>query len=401
MNPHPFLLRAVLVFLSFTSLLFSSACSELYALREIKTKQDEQIHNLSAQLSAKSDENARLAAQMESDSNALKRQLEASRDETRRALNERSEREQRLAAANTQLQQKLDEQVFDLNRYKQREEDWKAQEKKLNSDSQAKIAELAAAKEEQNRLGREVSSLEKKLRQAEESSGQQAKTIQSQQADLQTAETRFAELEKDNKVLEELADQQKALLEAAKVESKQAKEIAKALEDAKKRLATAQANATPSAAKADDQDLKDAFALLQPTLKPLAENNFAAVIRNERGVAVRLSADYLFQQGSVQLAENALPVLDEIAAVLKRFPNKYIEVQGHTDAQPLISMPFEDNWGLASERALKVVRYFVTQAGISPSRIKSVSCSEFRPVPKDEEGAFLTRRVEILLTPIP
>jgi chemotaxis protein MotB len=136
---------------------------------------------------------------------------------------------------------------------------------------------------------------------------------------------------------------------------------------------------------------------LKSSLKPLAEADFVTIETDQRGLVIRLSADYLFESGAVTIDPQVLSTLDEIGRVLGKYPDKYVEVQGHTDSTPITTMPFADNWALASARADNVVRYLAGQTPIEPSHIKSVAIAQYRPT----EDRKMLRRVEIIFSPLP
>lgn len=64
----------------------------------------------------------------------------------------------------------------------------------------------------------------------------------------------------------------------------------------------------------------------------------------------------LFAKGSAELHPSAFSVLSEISIALAGQP-VLLETIGHADGVPVSGPPFMDNWGLASARALSVVRY--------------------------------------------
>ena len=107
------------------------------------------------------------------------------------------------------------------------------------------------------------------------------------------------------------------------------------------------------------------------------------------------------KQDVVDLDPEVLVTLDKIAEILSRYPSKFIEIQGHTDSQPLINLPFQDNWGLAAARAEKVVRYLANHTPLEAKRLKGSSCSQYRPLPAElaSKNSKMRRRVEIVLAP--
>lgn len=108
-----------------------------------------------------------------------------------------------------------------------------------------------------------------------------------------------------------------------------------------------------------------------------------------------ISSPTLFDSGSADLKEDAFPILDEIAKVL-RMVNFEIRVEGHTDNVPISTVRFPSNWELSAARALSVVRYFV-ELDVPPERFQAIGYGEYRPIATNEtpEGRSINRRVEI------
>jgi hypothetical protein len=108
---------------------------------------------------------------------------------------------------------------------------------------------------------------------------------------------------------------------------------------------------------------------------------------------------------SAELLPNSNKVLDQAIAVMKEFPEMKLEVQGHTDDQPIAKGgTFADNQALSQARAESVAAYF-TKNGIDASRITAKGYGDTAPVenPKDLKGGKLNaaraknRRVEFKL----
>ena len=112
-----------------------------------------------------------------------------------------------------------------------------------------------------------------------------------------------------------------------------------------------------------------------------------------------------FKVNSADLLTASNSTLDKAVAVLKEFPELKMEIQGHTDDQPMgKGGKFEDNTALSQARAESVKAYFV-KAGIEDNRLTAKGYGSMQPIddPKDLKGAKLNaaraknRRVEFKL----
>jgi chemotaxis protein MotB len=119
-----------------------------------------------------------------------------------------------------------------------------------------------------------------------------------------------------------------------------------------------------------------------------------------RGLVLNIvSDDVLFDSGRADLKPEGKLVLDGIAVALNGIPNE-ITVEGHTDNRPLNGgFPYPTNWELSTGRATSVVRYFVEQRAVDPTRISGTGYGEYQPiVPNDNAfNQARNRRVEIVV----
>jgi outer membrane protein OmpA-like peptidoglycan-associated protein len=118
-----------------------------------------------------------------------------------------------------------------------------------------------------------------------------------------------------------------------------------------------------------------------------------------------------FKVGDATLLPTSNATLDKAVAVLKEFGDLKMEIQGHTDDQPLKAKPgapFQDNQALSQGRAETVMKYF-TSKGIDPSRLTAKGYGDSQPAvpPTGLTGAKLNdartknRRVEFkLISPL-
>ena len=100
-----------------------------------------------------------------------------------------------------------------------------------------------------------------------------------------------------------------------------------------------------------------------------------------------------FEYNSDRLKESSLPILNEIAEVLKKFPIYRIIIIGHTDSKGTV----EYNQDLSDRRAKNVLKYMKGR-GVK-SHMTPVGYGEDRPLADNgtSEGRAKNRRVEFRL----
>ncbi|MBI3119248.1 MAG: flagellar motor protein MotB [Candidatus Hydrogenedentes bacterium] len=116
------------------------------------------------------------------------------------------------------------------------------------------------------------------------------------------------------------------------------------------------------------------------------------------GIKIALPAALLFDEGSADLRPDALPVLQEIAAILRELPESFIEVRGHTDTTPLIaSGVYRDNYDLSYHRAHAVMAELSGAGRVPERQFEIAAAGASQPLtPNDSEtGRQSNRRVEV------
>jgi chemotaxis protein MotB len=117
-------------------------------------------------------------------------------------------------------------------------------------------------------------------------------------------------------------------------------------------------------------------------------------------------SEVLFDTASADLTPDAqqqlTPLADALKEIAAKIPtdiNWVLEVDGHTDKQPIYRPPFVSNWELSTARALSVVKFLITQ-GIPANRLAAAGFAEFQPVDPGTtpEALSRNRRIELKLT---
>ncbi len=132
------------------------------------------------------------------------------------------------------------------------------------------------------------------------------------------------------------------------------------------------------------------------TIQDRAEGDFI-VIENE----------ILFDPGQNELKEDAKETIKDsvvpyITEQLARNGEQLVRVDGHTDGQPIVVSPWDDNHHLSVMRAHSVMRFLVEE-GVPEQNLFLAGFGPNQPIiepPEPEADVPENRRVEILLVPL-
>ena len=105
---------------------------------------------------------------------------------------------------------------------------------------------------------------------------------------------------------------------------------------------------------------------------------------------LRLGAESLFDPGQASLKSDRIPVLDEIAALLKdRYPGQKIIVEVHTGDESLEAggRTYQYRIQLGLERATNVFKYFNLKHGIPEERVAIFSSGTGKPPGSEAAGS--------------
>ena len=132
-------------------------------------------------------------------------------------------------------------------------------------------------------------------------------------------------------------------------------------------------------------------------------NNNGLTVHEKNGkVYVSMDEKLLFKTGKWDVDPNGQRALRDLSQLLADNPDINIMVEGHTDDVPMHgSGEVKDNWDLSVMRATAVTKILMQNQQLNPERIIAAGRSEFIPlVPeKTPEARQMNRRTEIILTP--
>ncbi|MDE6607735.1 MAG: flagellar motor protein MotB [Lachnospiraceae bacterium] len=152
--------------------------------------------------------------------------------------------------------------------------------------------------------------------------------------------------------------------------------------------------------KMEEAQLEASEELAELVEEAIAESNLSGDIDIEftsQFVQLTLNGAVLFDSGSVELKENALPILDKVGSILERYSSGIIEIEGHTDNVPMSGAKYSNNDELSNGRALSVFNYVISNTNLDPADIKHAGRGEYVPIADNStpEGRAKNRRVEI------
>lgn len=143
---------------------------------------------------------------------------------------------------------------------------------------------------------------------------------------------------------------------------------------------------------------------LSQKMRAELESRDVTITELQGKLTVNILDRVLFDSGLATLKPEGQAVLTKVARVLAQYPNRSIQVVGHTDNVPIFNRTTEgytDNWALSTGRALAAVRFLVDQAKVDPRRLSAVGCGEFKPVADNStpEGRARNRRIAVVVLP--
>jgi chemotaxis protein MotB len=134
-------------------------------------------------------------------------------------------------------------------------------------------------------------------------------------------------------------------------------------------------------------------------IKKLDLEDDVSVRTVDKEVIITMKEKVTFSPGQADILNSLNPMLDNIACLIQRHPSFLVDIEGHTDNIPIRTSLYPSNWELSVARAMSVLKYFINNHGIDPSRLSIKGNADQKPaVPNDTpEDRAQNRRVEIRL----
>lgn len=126
------------------------------------------------------------------------------------------------------------------------------------------------------------------------------------------------------------------------------------------------------------------------------------VRRDGEVVRIELPGSRLFVSGGARLLPEAGPLMEQVAAEIKRhYPTQVIGVEGFTDSDPIMNSQWVNNHQLSVARAMAVYDYLTARCGLRSDQLFVVGHGSNHPVVSNATpaGKERNRRVELVVYP--
>ncbi|MEL6422081.1 MAG: peptidoglycan -binding protein [Pseudomonadota bacterium] len=267
-----------------------------------------------------------------------------------------------------------------------------SQSRSLKDELAALQASLAGAEAENSRLTGQIDLGQEKAGDAEGRASSLASELEGQKEISSEALARVEILNQQMLALRrQIASLQSALSESERKESESQTRI----DDLGKRLNVALARKVQELSRYRS----DFFGRLREIL---GERDDVKIV----GDRFVFESEVLFAAGSASLTGEGANALEPLARAIRQLSGRIpedidwvLQIDGHTDRNPINSAEFPSNWELSFARALSVLRLFQAE-GVLPQRLVAAGYGEFRPIDDGNSRLALqrNRRIELKLT---
>src|SRR5574343_262310 len=104
----------------------------------------------------------------------------------------------------------------------------------------------------------------------------------------------------------------------------------------------------------------------------------------DNAINMRFLSNSFYNSGDAKLLPEGKEIVDKIFEIInavskEKKANFSLDVEGHTDDNPIATKEFPSNWELSVARASNVVRYLIDR-GMEPQRLKASGYADTQPV---------------------
>ena len=149
----------------------------------------------------------------------------------------------------------------------------------------------------------------------------------------------------------------------------------------------------------ESDDFQQQVRELSRMLEEQGMTNQVDFYQDSKGIRFVLKTPILFPEAQAVLRSEVLPILDQIALIISKFPHENVVIEGHTDDTPIHTKLYPSNWELSTARALAVLKYYAGKHLVKPDHLVACGYGEYRPVVPNSSPAnkAKNRRVEIFI----
>ena len=132
-------------------------------------------------------------------------------------------------------------------------------------------------------------------------------------------------------------------------------------------------------------------------IRKLDLGNDVSVRAADREIVITMNEKITFRPGEAEILKGSEPILDNIAGLILRYPSYLVDIEGHTDNVPIHTRLYPSNWELSVARAMSVLKYFIGNRQIDPSRLSVKGDADHKPIVPNgtPQERAQNRRVEI------
>lgn len=124
-------------------------------------------------------------------------------------------------------------------------------------------------------------------------------------------------------------------------------------------------------------------------MKEVKDKNLE-IENKDNAINMRFLSNSFYNSGDAKLLPEGKEIVDKIFEIInavskQKKANFSLDVEGHTDDNPIATKEFPSNWELSVARASNVVRYLIDR-GMEPQRLKASGYADTQPVVSNRNG---------------